>query len=235
MLWFRSTVYNLLALVWTVLCGGVGLPFLLLLPRPKPSVIVLRIWSYGLVKMARILCGLRYQVLGEVPKGAAIIASKHQSAWETLALGFILSDVFYVLKRELLFLPIIGWYMWGMRCVGIKRSDGKNAIRKIQEQASRELHKGRQLIIFPEGTRVPIGETKPYKSGVAVVYEEANVPVVPVALNSGICWPRNSWKKYPGLITVQFLEPIPPGLPKKEFMELLESRISGGCDALCKN
>jgi len=131
----------------------------------------------------------------------------------------------FVLKVELLRLPIIGLFFIKTGCIPVDRADGMRALRKMRDAALELATQGRSMLIFPQGTRVPPGASKPYEIGVFALYESTGLPVVPVALNSGLVWPRNSWLKYPGTVDIHFLEPIQPGLTRKQFMAKLEQRI----------
>ena len=150
---------------------------------------------------------------------------KHQSAWETIILSWLLHAPAFVLKVELLRLPVIGLFFLKTGCIPVDRADGLRALRKMRDAAIELAAQGRSLLIFPQGTRVPPGASKPYEIGVFALYESTGLPVVPVALNSGLVWPRNSWLKYPGTVDIHFLEPIQPGLTRKQFMAKLEQQI----------
>lgn len=167
-----------------------------------------------------------------IPPGPVIFAAKHQSAWETLALAAEFDMPAFVLKQELTRIPFFGWYLAKTRHIAVDRGAGARALRRMTEQAAERLAEGRSVVIFPQGTRTPPGTARPYLPGVAALYAAANVPVVPVALDSGRVWPRSMAALRPGLITVEFLEPIEPGLPKRIFMETLENRIESAVGRL---
>ena len=154
-----------------------------------------------------------------------IYAVKHQSAWETIILSWLLHAPAFVLKVELLRLPIIGLFFIKTGCIPVDRADGMRALRKMRDAALELAAQGRSMLIFPQGTRVQPGASKPYEIGVFALYESTGLPVVPVALNSGLVWPRNSWLKYPGTVDIHFLELIQPGLTRKQFMAKLEQQI----------
>src|SRR5690606_21388864 len=147
-----------------------------------------------------------------------IVAAKHQSAWDTMAFYWVLDDAAYVLKKELLSIPLYGWCARKARMIGVDRSGGAKALRAMVEQAQNCLAEGRPIVIFPEGTRTAPGRRSAYHPGIAALYTRLGVPVVPVALNSGLFWGRRSFIKQPGRIVVQFLPPIPPGLERRAFM-----------------
>jgi 1-acyl-sn-glycerol-3-phosphate acyltransferase len=154
-----------------------------------------------------------------------IYAAKHQSAWETVVLALLLHTPVFVLKRELLRLPLLGWYFSKAGCIAVDRSAGMRALRKLRDDAVAAAAGGRSILIFPQGTRVAPGVEHRYEIGVFALYEATGLPVVPVALNSGHVWGRNSWVKRPGRIDVEFLAPIEPGLSRRDFMERLETAI----------
>jgi len=182
----------------------------------------------------RVLCGIRFEVRGRenIPAGPALVASKHQSMFETLAFWHILPDPAIILKKELKYLPFFGWYAMKLKNVAIDRSAGASALKAMLRAARERAHEGRQVVIFPQGTRVEPGAPESYKPGVAGLYGAMDVPCVPVALNSGLYWPPSGFIRKPGTIIIEFLEPIPAGLPRARFMEQLESRIETASLAL---
>lgn len=182
----------------------------------------------------RVLCGIRFEVRGRenIPAGPALVASKHQSMFETLAFWHILPDPAIILKKELKYLPFFGWYAMKLKNVAIDRSAGASALKAMLRSARERAHEGRQIVIFPQGTRVEPGAPESYKPGVAGLYGTMDVPCVPVALNSGLYWPPSGFVRKPGTIIVEFLEPIPAGLARARFMEQLESRIETASQAL---
>ena len=225
MIMVRSLLFAFLLYAWTVGLSILYLP-LLFVPR-KLLAIFVAIWLRGIAKIASTSLGLRYEIRGveNRPSGPAIYASKHQSAWETLFFRLIVPDCAFVLKRDLMWIPLWGWYVWRMGMIGIDRAAGIRSIKKMIVRAHGVLSAGRPIVVFPQGTRVAPGARSPYLSGIAAIYRELNVSVVPVALNSGLFWPRRRFVKFPGTITVEFLKPIPPGLKRAEFMEQLELQI----------
>jgi len=182
----------------------------------------------------RVLCGIRFEVRGRehIPQGPALVASKHQSMFETLAFWQILPDPAIILKKELKFLPVFGWYAMKLKNVAVDRSAGAKALRDMLKAARQRAGEGRQIVIFPQGTRVKPGAGESYKPGVAGLYSAMGVPCVPVALNSGLYWPGSGFVRNPGTILVEFLPAIEPGLSKGEFMATLEARIETASDAL---
>jgi 1-acyl-sn-glycerol-3-phosphate acyltransferase len=215
-LWLRS------------LCFNAGWYAILLLPR-RAVVAWATFWIDFILWWLRLTCRLTHRVNGleNLPHGPVILACKHQSSWETLAFTKLFPDTATVLKRELLFIPIVGWAMARAGNIAVARGDGAQALRGLVRQAKATIAEGRSILIFPEGTRVAVGVEKPYQVGVAALYRQLGVPVVPIALNSGLFWGRRKFVKRPGLITVQVLEPIPPGLKREAFMATLRERIEG--------
>jgi 1-acyl-sn-glycerol-3-phosphate acyltransferase len=228
----RSVVFNLLYAIWT---GGMHILCIPLLLGPRRwSRVAGGVWIDVDLWLLRNLVGLDYRVIGaeNLPVGPAIFAAKHQSAWETLFFSRYLNYPAFVLKRELLSIPLFGWYLRKVGMIAVDRAAGASALRNMARQASEAFAEDRSILIFPEGTRVPPGQSRPYHPGVAALYTQLKVPVVPVALNSGLFRGRRSFVKRPGTVTVQFLPPIPPGLDRKAFMRELESRIETAATAL---
>ena len=209
----------------------------LVLPPDAAQVVGARAPGLGGVGsgwLLRVLCGIKVEVRGleRVPEGPLLVASKHQSLWETFGLLPLFDYPTFVLKRELLWIPIHGWFSMKFGMIGVDRTAGPVALRNLIAQARRAIADGRQIVIFPEGTRRPPGAEPDYKPGAAALYTSLDVPCLPVALNSGICWPRRQFLRHPGTIVVEFLEPIPPGLNRKAFAAELEGRIEPACARL---
>jgi 1-acyl-sn-glycerol-3-phosphate acyltransferase len=226
-LWLRSFAFNVGWYLGTAIIAIVGLP-LLLAPR-RWVVAWARLWIVFVLGWLRLTVGIGHRVVGRenLPAGPAIIACKHQSSWETLSFTLLFEDIAIVLKRELLFIPVVGWAMARAGNIAVARGDGAAALRGMVRQGKAAIAEGRSIVIFPEGTRVAPGDRKPYQIGTAALYRQLGVPVVPMALNSGLFWPRRKWIKRPGTITLEILPPIPPGLPRDVFMETLRERIEG--------
>ncbi|MEL6437607.1 MAG: lysophospholipid acyltransferase family protein, partial [Pseudomonadota bacterium] len=194
-------------------------------------------WAHISTGLMRLIVGTRFEVRGieNLPETGAIIAPKHQSAWDTFCFLPWVNDPVYILKRELMWVPLFGWYVSRMNMIPIDRGNREQSIRKVNEGARREMAKGRQLVIYPEGTRRPPGATPNYKSGIAYLYSATNVPVVPVAHNAGLFWPKGSFWRYPGVCEMEFLEPIQPGLDRETFMATLSERLEAAADRLLLN
>lgn len=223
LLWFRSIAYNL-ALYLTAIVIGVAATPALLMPRGA-AVFVIRHLARISIWLLRVIAGTRYEVRGKLPDGGVLIAAKHQSMWDTIAMPVILNDPAIVLKAELLWIPYYGWFSKKADMIGIDRGAGAKAVRHLIQQGKAALALGRPIVIFPEGTRAAPGAKLDYKPGVAALYRQLGVPCVPVAVNSGLFWPRRKFLRRPGTIVVEFLEPIPPGLDRETFMATLSERI----------
>src|SRR6185369_16648409 len=226
-LWLRSLAFNVGWYLGSVVIALVGAP-LLLAPR-RWVVGWARSWIVFILWWLRVTCGLTHRVVGleNLPAGPVIIACKHQSTWETMAFTLLFRNIAIVLKRELLFIPIVGWAMARAGNIAVARGDGASALRGLVRQAKAVIADGRSIVIFPEGTRVALGDNKPYQVGTAALYRQLGVPVVPMALNSGLFWGRRKWIKRPGVITLKVLAPIAPGLSRDAFMQILRERIEG--------
>jgi len=225
MILLRSLVFHAAFYLTTAALAIVGLP-ILLMDRHRVQAYA-KFWTGSAVWLVEKICGTKivWRGLENLPRGACIIAAKHQSALETLALTTQGSDFGFILKRELMAIPVFGWYLKGAGQLGIDRSKRVHALTDLARQAREAVAQDRQIIIFPEGTRKLAGNPPQYKPGVAHIYVETGTVCVPVALNTGLFWPRHSLSIHPGMVTIAFLEPIAPGLDKHGFMQLLESRI----------
>jgi 1-acyl-sn-glycerol-3-phosphate acyltransferase len=221
----RSVAFNVLFYVNTFVWLIVALPTFFM---PYTAILgVAKAWGRTNLVLLRAVAGINYEIRGleKIPKGAIIAAAKHQSAWETFALLPLFDKPTFIVKRELEWIPIFGWLMIKGRMVPVDRSAGGAALTDMTERARIELARGRQLIIFPEGTRRPAGAEPRYKYGVAQLYAEIGVPCVPIALNSGLFWPRRTILRHPGTVLVEVLDPIAPGLDKEEFFARLKDVI----------
>jgi 1-acyl-sn-glycerol-3-phosphate acyltransferase len=221
----RSVVFNVLFYLNLLMHFIAAIPTLAM---PRWGIIaVARFWARTNLWLLRMVCGIRVEFRGveKIPPGPLLVSSKHQSLWETFALLLILPDPAYIMKRELMWIPFFGWYTWKAGMIPVDRSRGSQALAEMNACARREAERNRQIIIFPEGTRRPPGAEPKYKYGVVHLYAEMGVPCLPIALNSGLFWPRRSIRRYPGTIRVEVLDPIPPGLGKDEFFERLQGEV----------
>jgi len=223
----RSLVFNVLFYVNLTIHMIVALPTLAL-SYPALRVFI-RSYARTSLWLLRVVCGTKVEWRGteKLPKGACIVACKHQSAWETFALYALLDDPLYVLKRELMLLPLFGWYMRKAGLIPIDRGAGMAALARMTSRAQKALTgpQPRQLVIFPEGTRRLPGAAPDYKPGIAYLYGKAGVPCVPLALNSGLYWPRRSLFRLPGTVVAEVLDPIAPGLDRDMFFARLKDAI----------
>jgi 1-acyl-sn-glycerol-3-phosphate acyltransferase len=224
-IFLRSLIYNVLFYALLMAWLIVAIPTFVM-PRAALMTLV-RLWSHQNTWLLRVVCNVKveYRGLEKIPKGPLLVACKHQSMWETFALLQRFDQPLYILKRELTRIPFFGWYVVKAGMIAVDRSAGGRALLKMVRQASEEVRKGRQLIIFPEGTRRPVGAPPAYKPGVAQLYASCRESCLPVALNSGLFWPRRTFMRYPGTLVVEFLDPVPPGLPRDEFLARISAVI----------
>ncbi|MCP4380208.1 MAG: 1-acyl-sn-glycerol-3-phosphate acyltransferase [Hyphomicrobiales bacterium] len=209
-----------------------AVPFLLM--GQKASIAYAQAWGRVSIFLARVLAGIRLEVRGQehLPAGGSIVAAKHQSAMETFALLPSLTFPTFVVKRELVWIPLFGLYTIASGMILVRRGGGAAALRSLVERSRQEIVKQRPILIFPEGTRRPPGAPGKYHYGVARLYKSLDVPAVPVALNTGVFWPRRKFLRYPGTAVIEFLAPIQPGLDAKDFLDELETRIESASDRL---
>lgn len=228
----RSLLFNLLFALWTGIMFVASLPTLLL--PPGAAWAMGRLWVRGMALLLLATVGLGHRLRGGENRtaGPAIYAAKHQSAWDTLVFALLLNEPAYVLKQELMRVPLFGWYLRRCGMIPVDRQGGAGALKRLLAAARAAVAEGRSILIYPEGTRTPPGERRSYHPGVAALYGDLGIPVVPVALNSGLYWGRRSFRKKPGVITLKFLPPIAPGLPRKAFMAELQRRIEGESERL---
>ena len=224
---FTAWLYGSMALLATLASP------LLLFSRQGAWGLV-RIWVRTVLWGLRVFCDVRVEVRGRehMPTGPALVAAKHQSMLDTVAPLDLLADPAYVLKRELMRLPFFGWWAGKLDMLPIDREGGSNTLRALVHRAKDRLSDGRQVVIFPEGTRQEPGAAPDYKPGVAGLYRELGVPCVPVATNSGLHWPPHGFLRFPGTVVYEFLPPIAPGMKRASFMAVLEDRIEGASDRL---
>ena len=224
-IWLRSLLFNVVFFSW---CAVILLIVLALLPFPRRILqVVTRLWMQSVHWLLAATVGLVHEVRGleDLPPGPVIFAAKHQSAWDTTIFYRLVENPAYVLKKELLAIPLYGWYLQRTKMISIDRGGGPAALRSMLRQADEALGMGRSVVIFPEGTRVAPGERVAYNPGVAALYSRTEAAVVPVAVNSGLFWGRRSFLKRPGTIVLEMLPPMPRGLDRRTFMAELERRI----------
>lgn len=225
MIALRSLLYQIYLYTVSAIMTLGGLPLLVLPRRMTASAISL--WSRLQLWGAANITGVTYEIRGaeNLPDGPCLIASKHQSMWDTIFWAVAAKDPAIVLKKELTYVPLYGWYAMKAGMISINRGSGPSAIRKLVRQGRKAIDAGRPIMIFPEGTRSAPGSPPDYKPGAAALYTQLDVPCIPVALNSGMFWARRALKRQPGTIVVEILPAIEPGLKRRDFMARLEAAI----------
>ena len=225
MLIVRSIAFNVLFYLNLTVQLIAAIPTLVM---PRKAIIKVAVfWAHTNNWLLRHVCGINveYRGLEKIPPGPLLVASKHQSSWETFALLWLFSDPAFILKRELQWIPLFGWYAWKAAMIPVDRGRGTQALAEMTERARAELDRGRQIVIFPEGTRRAPRAEPSYKFGIVHLYAETGKPCLPIALNSGLFWPRRSFLRYPGTIVAEVLDPIAPGLEKAAFAARLREDI----------
>ena len=225
MLFLRSLIFLILFYALFAVSAVAAAVISLISPRSLPPFA--RFWSRTWLAMYRAICGVTYEVRGmeNIPHGGCLLAVKHQSVWDTCALFAIFDRAVFVLKSELMFIPFFGWALARLGCIPVKRGTGKSALDNMVRGTRIALAQSKQVVIFPEGTRTMIGQAPNYKSGISHLYTALEVACIPVALNSGAFWPRHSFLRPPGIIRLEVLSAIPPGLDRKEMLDLLIRKI----------
>ena len=229
--WIRAALFMLFALLWTAFYGllAIILPLLPVSPKTRHRIITLG-WTRGMATLIEKILGIRYRVEGleNIPQTACVLMSKHQSAWETILLQVIFPPMCFVMKKELLNIPFLGWGFRSIMKIAIDRRAGKDALTQVIEQGTQLLQQGYWIAIFPEGTRVAPGEKHRYKQGGAALACAAQVPVVPVAHNAGEFWPRQAFLKRPGEVLVIIGTPISPvGQTPERLTQAVQNWIEG--------
>jgi 1-acyl-sn-glycerol-3-phosphate acyltransferase len=228
----RSTLFAAWMFLSAVVLGTLCLP-LLIGPR-RSAMAPIRLWARLCLFGLRWIVGLKVEVRGRelAPRGAALVGAKHQGMLDVLVALDLFPDPCIVLKKELMWIPFFGWFAAKVEMIAIDRSSGATAVRRLTAATARALQEGRQVFIFPEGTRQAPGAPPAYKPGIAALYREMNLPCTPIATNSGHVWPASGLAKYPGTAVYEVLPDIPAGLKRGVFMEALESAIEGAGDRL---
>jgi 1-acyl-sn-glycerol-3-phosphate acyltransferase len=232
MLFLRSLVFQIVYYVNLAFWMTLWLPALAL---PRQATLELgRQWGRTSLWWLEVICGVKHQFRGleNIPKGAVIVACKHQSVWETFTLPLLFSDFFFILKRELVYIPFFGWYLLSAEQVAVDRAKGGKLMPRLNAEVTAKFAQGRQFFIFPEGTRRPAGAPAEYKTGVAHFYAATGAKVVPVALNSGLFWARRAFLIRPGAVVLEFLPVIEPGLNTRDFFNTLQERMETATDRL---
>lgn len=231
MMLIRSAVFNAVFYLSFVVIAVLGVPFLV---TRKGTIGVSKFWSRANLVLTKYVGGIDVEVRGRqyIPQGGCIIAAKHQSALDTFGIVPWVGDFAFILKRELNWLPLFGWYTWRGGMIGVNRGARSQALKDMTVQAKKVIADGRQIIIYPEGTRRPAGAPPSYKYGAVHLYSELNTVCVPVAVNTGLYWPRRSFLRYPGTSVIEFLPPIPPGLDAETFKAKLQDTIETASNRL---
>ena len=232
MLKARSLLFNLLFYTFLVLVMIIGLPTML---GGRRGVFALaRLWGAVSVWLLEAICGLKVEYRGveNIPRGAVLIAAKHQSFLETFALLKYAPDFAIILKRQLTYIPLFGLYLIASQQIAIDRARGRQALQQIIAATKPVLAASRQVFIYPEGTRRPPGAPPNYKHGVTALYAETGVSCLPVAVNTGLFWRRRSFLRRPGVAVIEYLPPIEPGLDRSVFSEELQRAIETACARL---
>lgn len=224
----RSTIFNLAFFGITAIMAFVTLPATLM--KRETTMKIVRLWVRTVYFLERHILGLDYEVRGweNVPEGSFLLAAKHESAYETFKMHILFADPAIVLKKELTRVPLWGAFIRKSDPIAIDRSSVKQSIKSLMSEVQRVKAQGRPIVVFPQGTRVKSTATtkdKPYKSGIARMQEASGLPIVPLALNTGLFWPKMSWIKKPGKVVFEFLPPIPAGKSSDEVMALLEEKL----------
>ncbi|SFJ91292.1 1-acyl-sn-glycerol-3-phosphate acyltransferase [Pseudovibrio ascidiaceicola] len=232
MLVLRSVLFNVLFYISTLIIM-IACMFLFILPV-RYCWWLLPFWCRVEKFLLRWVGGVKSEITGleNLPDTGCVIVSKHQSAWETFALAEYYRQPTFILKRELRWVPFFGWYLMKFRQIPVDRGKKGKALAAMGKRAAEAIAENRNIIIYPEGTRRPAGAEPQYKYGIVHLYKTLNCPIVPIALNSGVYWPRRRFFRFPGTIKAEILEPIQPGLPPEEFFKLLQERIETTSDRL---
>ena len=222
----RSLLFNFCYISWTLIVGIIFWP-VVFLPTEIIILVVGKIWAQGLYFFLKLFCNLKLELKGSnnIPKTSAIFTSKHQSTLETFMFHILIHKPVFVLKQELLNIPVFGYYLKKMGMIAIDRDGGIKSLKILLKQVEEKIKQGYSIIIFPEGTRVTPGASKTYNAGIAAIYNIKVANVIPVALNTGCFWPKNSFLKKPGKFTIEFLPAMSNDLDKREFMKYLEEII----------
>ncbi|MDR3513274.1 MAG: lysophospholipid acyltransferase family protein [Caulobacteraceae bacterium] len=232
MIWFRSLLFVAAFYLWSTIAAFLMVPTLVM-PRAACAW-ALRAWGRVVTLLLRLICGVRVEVRGRqhLPTGPALIASKHQCMFDIFGAFAFLPDSCFISRKEFMRIPFVGWYIWKSRMIVIDREGQAKALKKMVADSRDRLKHDRQIVIFPEGHRGEPGEAGDYKPGVAALYRELDMPCTLLALNTGVHWPAHGFLRKPGTIVFEFLEPIPAGLKRAEFMRTLQDRLETASNAL---
>lgn len=226
MLILRSLAFNVFFYAWTILLLIILIP-ILIVPNRHATLAIAKLWGRGSLWGIRVLCGVTHEFRGleHIPKEPHILASKHHSTLEILALLTVIDQPAFIYKRELGMVPVFGWAVWRAKQISVDRGKKGAALRSVTEGAGQALARGQTVMIFAEGTRRPVDAPPDYKFGMVHLYATLNVPCLPVAINAGLFWPRRTFRRQPGHSVIEFLPVIPPGMEPKEFGARLQHDI----------
>ena len=232
MIWVRSLLFAAVFYAVSTI-AAIAMTPLLLGPR-RWIIVTIGVWARVVMVFLRVICGVKVEVRGRqfMPTGPALIAAKHQGMFDTIAPFAFLPDAAYVLKKELLIIPFYGWYSIKGGMIAVDRAGHAAALKKLVKDTRERMAEDRQVVIFPEGTRKDPGAAPDYKPGIAALYRDLGLPCTPVATNSGVHWPAHGFLRRPGTVVFEFLEPIPAGLKRGEFMKERQARIEAASAAL---
>lgn len=228
--WLWSLIFVIIIYLWMAVLGILFTPYALVSKRG--ALRACKIYARTVIWLARVMLGLRGEVRGPVPTGEVMIAAKHQSFFDIILIFDAVPHAKFIMKRELLWTPFIGLYAKRLGCIPVDRGKRGKAVARMVRDVAAEFSEPGQLVIYPQGTRVAPGATKPYKVGTAILYQGLGYPCVPAATNVGLFWPRKGILRKPGLGVVEFLDPIVPGVARDEFMERIERDIEARSNAL---
>ncbi len=230
----RSLLFVILLYGSMVIMGILWLPALLM-PR-SATLLGIRIWARIARWGMRTLIGASTEIRGleRLPDGPLILTPRHQAMIDTLLPFLFLKDPCFILKKELMYYPVFGLYAWKTGMIAIDREGSTKTLKHMTAKAQAAVAAGRSLVIFPEGTRLKPGQHEPLKPGIALLYKDLNIPCVPVALNTGYCWPARGVRRHSGEMVMEILDPIEPGMNRKAFMRALEERLEAGMQPLLR-
>jgi len=232
MIFVRSLLFNV-AFISATACISVIGTLLIVAPRGAMRRIQ-TLWGQVSLTLLRWIVGTNHEILGKenLPGQPAVFICKHQSAWDTLIFFLFGPNNIYVVKEELVKIPVFGWCVSRAGSISVDRNAGMSALRKLVADTQARVDEGLNVVVFPEGTRSQVGSAGTYQPGIAAIYKSVDAPIIPVALNSGVFWSRRSFLKYPGTILMEILPEIPKGLDRRAFMKEIESRIESHTRAL---
>lgn len=228
----RSVLFIVLMYFWMAVLGIIGAPFAAV-SRDK-AYWFMKLYCTHVRWLLQVLCRIKVEVRGEVPTGDVIIASKHQSFLDVILHMLLVPRAGFIMKKELAYTPILGFYAKRIGVAPVRRGDKGKAMKKMIADVEAGNGEAKQLVIYPQGTRVPPGLHKPYKIGAGVLYEKFNKPCIPVATNAGVLWPKRGFYRKPGTVVMHYMEPMPAGMKLKEFMRTLERTVETESDALAR-